>query len=54
MKEFTDQEVREALNQAVEEGLLHMIVKDGEPFYIENTFQAGYEYARKEFRQQRE
>lgn len=46
--EFTEGEVTQALNQAVEEGKLHMIIKDGEPLYIENTFIAGYEYRKSE------
>jgi len=48
-KAFTENEVKMALNQLVEDGKLHLIVReDGEPLYIENTFRAGYQHAKRE------
>ena len=48
-KEFSEQEVKQALNQLVEEGQLKLIVReDGEPMYVENTFNAGYNQALKD------
>ena len=48
-REFTENEVKIALNQLVEAGELHLILnKKSEAFYIENTFRAGYQYAHKE------
>ena len=50
-KQPSQQEVNDALNQLVEEGKLHLIIKGGEPYYIENTFTAGYEHAKREAHQ---
>ena len=45
-QEFKEKEVQQALNELVENGELILITKNGEPAYIENTFQAGYNYAK--------
>ena len=34
-KQYTDDEIKQALNQLVEEGLLTMFIQDGEVFYVE-------------------
>ncbi len=48
-KVFTEEEVKAALNQLVSEGKLHLLIrKDGTPFYVNNCFQAGYDYAKQE------
>ena len=47
--ENTEQEIKEALNKLVEEGKLHLIIlPNGEASYINNTFKAGYDYAKTE------
>lgn len=42
---YSEQEVREALNELVEKGRLKLIIRDGEPMYLENTYDAGYAQA---------
>ncbi len=44
-QKYTRNEISQALNQAVEEGKLHLIIKNGESYYVENTFNTGYRHA---------
>ncbi len=34
--EYTENEIKQALNQAVEQGLLTMFIKDGAAYYVES------------------
>jgi len=35
-EQYTDDEIKLALNQLVEEGILTMFIQDGEVFYVES------------------
>ena len=49
-KEHTEQEVREALNKLTEDGALKLVIIEGEPCYVENTYNAGYQQAVKDLK----
>jgi hypothetical protein len=46
---YTEEEVKQALNELVENGELKLIIRNGEPMYIENTYNAGYAQALKDY-----
>jgi len=47
-EELDEKDVQSVLNELVENGELHLLVRDGEPYYVANTFLAGYRFAKAE------